>query len=233
LITVKLTAIGNSRTSSNEVHYKNLNFEIVSFVNTFENKTVLGFEQKGEQNAVLKTEHETQVYIQKSLDISNSGAIMTNLFGELPTWKYYSASDSTAVLLYRFMERVMFKAVYRNYSKFEGNIFNLYNDSHLITPLNTIVFDEVADKEFMITTIELDIRNEQAEFTAIEIRDTSSTDDFDKVPDVEPFRYQNTVGELFNKITEQKKPLDWKFGLLGVAVQLLIRGKRRRFNNYK
>ena len=77
-----------------------------------------------------------------------------------------------------------------------------------------------------------DIRQESSEVTLVEVRDTSTTDDFDELAATETFRYLNVRQEIFNEIPEEKKPLEWRFGPVGLVISLIQRNKRRRFNNY-
>lgn len=228
-ISVKLTAIGNSRTSSNEVHYKDLSFEITTYFN--EKLTVSGYEQKSEQSAKLKLSYENQLYVSNSDNIGTQGAVIKSSYGQFAGFKYYSAASSTRVALSRYIARACWKALYRNYIKFEGAVYGIAESGNLISLLNTVTLDEIADKEFMITTLSTDIRNEKSEIRLIELRDASTTNDFDQVG-TESFRYLNVRQEVFNTIPEEKKPFDWKQGIIGLAVNLVIRNKRRRFNNY-
>jgi len=116
--------------------------------------------------------------------------------------------------------------------RIEGRLYDLYQGSRLLSPLNSIEFTEVEDKEFMLTTLQMDIRQETAEFTMIELRDTSNTNDFTQ-NGTESFRYLNVKAkDEDDPIKEPKTPIDWKFGTIGVISSLLRRKKRRRFNNY-
>jgi hypothetical protein len=83
----------------------------------------------------------------------------------------------------------------------------------------------------MITTMSSDIANEISDIRFIELRLTGSTADFTQVG-TETFRYLNVRQEIFNDIPEEKKPLDWRHGIIGVLIPLIQRRKRRRFNNY-
>jgi len=66
---------------------------------------------------------------------------------------------------------------------------DLYSSGRLLSPLNTVEFTAIPDKEFLITTLQMDVRNESAEFTMVEIRDTSNTDDFTHLG-TEDFKYK-------------------------------------------
>jgi hypothetical protein len=116
--------------------------------------------------------------------------------------------------------------------RLEGRLYDLYQGSILLSPLNTVEFTEVEDKEFMITTLQMDIRQESAEFTMIELRNTANNSDFTQ-NGTESFKYLNVKAKDENDpIKEPKTPIDWKFGTIGVISSLIRRGKRRRFNNY-
>jgi len=225
-----LTAIGNSRTALNEVHYKDLDFRVIPYVN--ETLYIKGYEQKSEQAATLKLDYENQIYASRVNNASFQGAIMNTTYKSLPDWKYYTDLDADSVTFEKYITRSYWKSVYRNYLKFEGNLFNLENDSRQISLLNTVRIDSLPDKEFMITTMDSDVNNEESQITLIELRDTSSTDDFDEIG-TESFRHLTINHEVLEDIAENKKPLDWRFGTIGIIFSLLQRRKRRRFNNYK
>lgn len=226
-----LTAIGNSRTATNEVHYKDLQFEIIPFVN--ETQYLKGYQQKSEQTAKLKLDYDNQIYLSRVDNAAFQGSILDSSYESIPDWKYYSALDATAVPFEKYITRNYWRAVYRNYIKMEINLFNLYQSSRLISLLNTVRFDQIADKEFMITTMNSNIIQEESQMTLIEIRATDSTDDFTEIAASETFRYLTTQQEVLEEIAEQKKPLDWRFGTIGIIFSLLQRRKRRNFNNYK
>lgn len=216
--------------SNNEVRIMDIQFNVVPYFN--EKLTVSGYEQKSEQSATLKNEYDNQIYISKSDNIGTQGAILNPDYSQLLNWKYYSELDADAVPFQKYICRAYWKAVYRNYIKMEASLFNLYSNSRLISLLNTCTIDEIPDTEFLITTMSSDIRQETSEVTLVEIRDTSSTADFDELAASETFRYLNVRQEVFNEIPEDKKPLDWRFGGLGNILELIRRRKRRRYNNY-
>lgn len=228
-ISIKLTAIGNSRTAANEVHYKDLLFNIVTYYR--EKATSSGYEQKSSQTTKLKLSYDNQIFCSNAENVGIQGAIIKSNYGQFAGYKYYSASNTTLVPFVKYTCRTYWKALYRNYMRFEGSIYGLFESGNAFGLLNTVTLDEVADKEFMVTTVSSDIRNETANITLVELRDTSTTADFDQVG-TEFFRYLNIKQEVFNTIPEEKKPIDWRFGTVGVAISLLQRRKRRRFNNY-
>ena len=228
-VTVTFTSLGHSRTANNEVHFKDINFSITTYFN--EMLTVDGYQQKNEQAAVLKNKYDNQLFISNSPNVSVQGAIMTATYGGVGNWKYYTASDSTAVEFSKYIARCYWRTMYRNFIRMEGRLYDIYPGSRLLSPLNVARFTELENKEFQITTLNIDVANESAEFTMVELRDTTDTGDFTETG-TEQFKYLNVRQEREEKIYEDKKPIDYKFGLGYVIIQLLQRSKRRRFNNY-
>jgi hypothetical protein len=130
------------------------------------------------------------------------------------------------------MGRAYWRAMYRNFQKMEGRLYDLYQGSRLLSLLNTVQFSAITSKEFMITTLNIDVRNEAAEFTMVELRNTSNTNDFTETG-TEDFKYLNVKARNFDEvIKEPRTPIDWKYGTAGIVASLLRRNKRRRFNNY-
>jgi hypothetical protein len=133
--------------------------------------------------------------------------------------------------------------MFRNFIKLEGRLFNIYiNDSDLISPLNNIIFDQFSDKKFMLTTVQIDIRQESAEFTSIElVDDVNDYIDFGEagiifasyLNVIESFRYLDLKAKDYNNpVKEPKIPIDWRFGAYSAVSSLVRRNRIRRFNNY-
>jgi hypothetical protein len=133
--------------------------------------------------------------------------------------------------------------MFRNFIKLEGKLFNIYiNDSDLISPLNNIIFDQFSDKKFMLTTFQIDIRQESAEFTSIELVDENL--DYELLESganiyksylnvIESFRYLDLKAKDYNNpVKEPKIPIDWRFGAYSAVSSLVRRNRIRRFNNY-
>jgi hypothetical protein len=226
---IQFTGLGHSRTTSNEVHFKDCSVIITPYFN--EKLRVSGYEQRTHQTSTLKNVYENQLFIANSDNLSTQGAVLKSTYSPFAGFKYYSAAKETLTPFSKYVKRGYWRSVYRACKRMEATVLNLYGSGRLLSPLNTVTFDEIADREFMITTMRSDLRNETSEMTFVELRDTSTTDDFDELGN-ETFKYLNVTQEVFNEIAEEKKPIDWKFGILGVAVQLLRRRSRRRFNNY-
>jgi len=229
-LTIEFTSIGHSRTASNEVHYKDLSVDIRTYFNQM--LEVDGYEYKNSQVNELKNLYDNEIFVSKSDNIGTQGAILTDSYAQVPSWKYAGANDNTAVPFAQYIARGYWRAMYRNFQRMEGRLFDLYQGSRLLSLLNTVQFSAITNKEFMITTLNIDLRGEAAEFTMVELRNTSNTDDFTETG-TENFKYLNVKARNFDDvIKEPRTPIDWKYGTLGIVNSLLRRNKRRRFNNY-
>lgn len=230
LLSVMFTNWGHSRTANNEVHFKDLSVDIKTYFN--EMLEVDGYEYKNSQVNELKNLYDNEIFVSKSDNIGTQGAILTSTFGQLPSWKYSGANDNTAVPFAQYIARGYWRAMYRNFQRIEGRLYDLYQGSRLLSLLNTVEFSAITNKEFMITTLNIDLRNESAEFTMVELRNTANSNDFTETG-TEAFKYLNVKARNFDDvIKEPRTPIDWKYGTLGVINSLLRRNKRRRFNNY-
>lgn len=222
-VEITITSTGSNSTA-NEVHYKDLSFQIQTYFNSM--VTVDGYEYKTAQTQTLKNKYDNQIFVSQSANISTQGAIMTSGYGQVADWKYYSALDATAVNFAKYIDRATWKTLYRNFLKLEGALYDLYSGSRLLSPLNTLKFTAIPDTEFMLTTLRMDVANESAEFTAIELRKTNTTDDFDEIGD-ETFRYLNVKSESTEKVYEDKKPMDFRYGAIGQFIQAITKRKAK------
>jgi len=229
-LTIEFTSIGHSRTANNEVHYKDMAIDIRTYFNDM--VEVDGYEYKNSQVNELKNLYDNEIFLSESDNIGTQGAILANDYTQLNNWKYYNANDNTAVNFAKYIARGYWRAMYRNFQRMEGRLYDLYQGDRLISPLNTVIFSAIDDKQFMITTLNIDVRNEEAEFTMVELRNTSNNNDFTEVG-TEFFRYLSVKAQNYDEvIKEPRTPIDWKYGTLGIVNSLLRRNKRRRFNNY-
>jgi hypothetical protein len=230
MLSIMFTNWGHSRTANNEVHFKDLSVEIRPYYN--EMLEVDGYQYKNSQTSELKNLYDNEIFVSKSDNISTQGAILTDSYAQVNSWKYAGADDNTAVPFAKYIARSYWRAMYRNFERIEGRLYDLYQGSRLLSLLNTVKFSAITDKEFMITTMNIDVRNESAEFTMVELRNTANDNDFTETG-TEDFKYLNVKARNFDEvIKEPRTPIDWKYGNLGVINSLLRRNKRRRFNNY-
>jgi hypothetical protein len=229
-LTIEFTSVGHSRTADNEVHFKDLSVEIKTYFN--EMLEVDGYEYKNSQVNELKNLYDNEIFVSKSDNIGTQGAILTDSYAQVPSWKYSGANDNTAVPFAKYVARGYWRSMYRNFQRMEGRVYDLYQGSRLLSLLNTVQFSAITNKEFMITTLNIDLRGEAAEFTMIELRSTANNNDFSETG-TEAFKYLNVKARNFDDvIKEPRTPIDWKYGTAGIVANLLRRNKRRRFNNY-
>lgn len=212
-----------------DVFYKDLEFSISTSFN--EMTDVDGYEQKSDTSANLKNKFDAEIFIANAPNISTQGSLLRSNFINATNWKY-KGGGSPIMPFAKYITRAYWRTMWRNFMRIEGRLYDLYQGSRLLSPLNSIEFTEVEDKEFMLTTLQMDLRQETSEFTMIELRDTSNTNDYTQNGN-ETFRYLNVKAkDEDDPIKEPKTPIDWRFGPIGVISSLIRRGKRRRFNNY-
>ena len=237
LVSIILTGGGNrNELISNaiyDVFYKDLDFSIDTSFN--EMTEVDGYEYVCSQSANLKNQYDNEIFISDAPNISTQGSMLESDFAKIGNWRYkgtHNIPTNPILPFAKYITRTYWRTMYRKFMRLEGRLYDLYQGSILLSPLNTVEFTEVEDKEFMITTLQMDIRQESAEFTMIELRNTANNSDFTQ-NGTESFKYLNVKAKDENDpIKEPKTPIDWKFGTIGVISSLIRRGKRRRFNNY-
>jgi hypothetical protein len=230
MLSIMFTNWGHSRTANNEVHFKDLSVQIRPYYN--EMLEVDGYQYKNSQANDLKNLYDNEIFVSKSDNISTQGAILTNSFAQVNSWKYAGANDNTAVPFAKYIARSYWRSMYRNFQRMEARLYDLYQGSRLLSLLNTVQFSAITNKEFMITTMTIDVRNEAAEFTMVELRNTSNNNDFTETG-TEDFKYLNVKALNFDEVIKQPRtPIDYKNGTLEFINSLLSRNKRRRFNNY-
>jgi hypothetical protein len=212
-----------------------LNLSIES--NFIDQNKIDGHEYKCFSNTELRNTYDNQLFISNAPNRSTKGSLLdrrflSNAFQNLtPLW-YYKGNPGAAVPFSQYITRTYWRTMYRNFLRMEGRVYDLYQNDRLLSPLNTIEFTEIDDKEFMLTTINMDVKQESAECTMIELRNTSSNTDFTQ-NGLESYRYLNVQAlDEDNPVKEPKTPIDWRFGAISVVSSLLTRRKRRRFNNY-
>lgn len=228
-LSIQFTSVGHSRTANNEVHYKDLNLTIQNYFNNM--LSVDGYEYKVYDDVQAKNVYDNEIFLSRSDNISTQGALLSSNYTQLNRWKYYNAIDSSAVDFAKYISRIYWRTMYRNFKRLEGRLYNIYAAGRLISPLNTLIFSVYDSSIFMLTTLNIDIRNEQTEFTSIELKTVEA--DWPALSGQESFKYLNvralTDDEL---IRAPRMPIDYRFGQLSVLYSLIRNKKRRRFNNY-
>lgn len=229
-ISIILTSVSNNKFVGNyNVLFKDLEFSVETSFN--ELTEVDGYEQKSDTTANLKNKFDAEIFIANAPNISTQGSLLRSNFINAANWKY-KGGGSPIMPFAKYITRAYWRTMWRNFMRIEGRLYDLYQGGRLLSPLNSIEFTEVEHKEFMLTTLQMDLRQETSEFTMIELRDTSNTNDYTQNGN-ETFRYLNVKAKDENDpIKEPKTPIDWRFGPFGVLSSLIRRSKRRRFNNY-
>lgn len=228
-LSIQFTSVGHSRTANNEVHFKDLNLTIQNYFNDM--ISVDGYEYKVFDDVQAKNVYDNEIFLSRSDNISTQGALLSSTYTQLNRWKYYNAIDATAVDFAKYIARMYWRTMYRNFKRLEGRLYNIYSAGRLISPLNTLVFSVYDSSIFMLTTLNIDIRNEQTEFTSIELKTVEA--DWPALSGQESFKYLNVKALSDDELIKAPRmPIDYRFGQLSVLNSLIRNKKRRRFNNY-
>lgn len=147
--------------------------------------TAAGHYYKNEQTGVKENIYEIQRYINDAPNYVMKGALINSTSVLQNYWFHEGITES--IKLGQLLNRAAWKCYYRTFYRLEG-IFNSATDgNYLISPLNTLLYNEggtdtLNNKEFIICTLRnVDIVNETAEGTFVELLNTSNTNDFDEV----------------------------------------------------
>lgn len=219
---------------AHELHFRDVELNIIPNMNLAVNSS--GYEFKSENAGNLKPQYSNEIFVSHSDNISIMGTLTNDdsTPRSLKNWRY--RADQDIILPFaQYVNRGYFRTMYRMYQRIEGRLFDIYQNDLLISPLQNISFDEISQGIFMATTLQIDIRNESAEFTMIEfigkIKEIESKDR-DKIG-AESFRYLDVKAKDYdNPIKEPKTPVDYKWGIFGIVSAQIRRGKIRRLNNY-
>lgn len=217
--------------AAHEIQYKDIDFSLTTSFN--DQITVDGYEFKNENNLLLKNLYDNELFASHSPNVSTVGALLTAATEPtlLTNFKYKGNTYPTVMPFAKYISRSYYRTMYRQFIRLEGRIYPITSLAGY-SILHSIYINEIPNKEFMLTTMQIDVRQESAEVTMIELRNTNNTNDFTE-NGTESFKYLNLKAkDSDNPIKEPKTPIDWRFGTLGVINSLIRRGKRRRFNNY-
>ena len=219
--------------NATEVHFKDMTMEVISSFN--ELVTVDGFEFKSENSENIRNKYDNDLFVSHSPNVSMAGALLTAATEPtlLTNFKYKGSSYPTVMPFAKYIGRSYYRTMYREFIKLEGAIYNFYGYVGGLNPLNSIEVTEIPNKEFMLTTMQIDVRQETAEVTMIELRNTNNTNDFTE-NGIESFRYLNVKAKDENDpLKAPRFPIDWRYGIFGVLQSLNRTKKMRRFNNYQ
>lgn len=226
---------------AHELHFRDVELNIIPNMNLAVNSS--GYEFKSENAGNLKPQYSNEIFVSHSDNVSIMG-VLTNdnsVPAPLKNWRY--RSDEDIILPFaQYVKLGYFRAMYRRFLRIEGRLYDirLLGTNSLISLFDTFKFDGIQNASFIPTTLQIDIRNESAEFTMIEFyrQPTFSGDisngPFDRsVTGTESFRYLDVKAKDYdNPIKEPKTPVDYKWGIFGIISAQIRRGKIRRLNNY-
>lgn len=165
-----------------------------------------------------KTEVSEDVYISDHTNIALKGVLL-NTSAE-PSRYWFRNGITESVRFGQMILRSYWRMFYRNFYRIEADVHNINNGNYFINPLNTVLADALPDREFMISSLRLDLVNSAAAVTFVEIRDTSTTTDYDEIPDIELFQHVNVSNVYVFQEPEQKVPVPWWQGQLAVVLWL-------------
>lgn len=181
------------------------------------------------EDVKVKNDYREDIYLFNSPQISIPGAILDVDNDLIQLWVHKGLSDEAP--FGRIITDGLWKGLYRRFIKIESNLLGVVNDNQIVSHYDNIVFDFYQNKIFLITTIDVDIRSEQAEFTCVELLDETNTDDFDQLATTRKTGYISDLnGKLYNFYDRHYlwEPPDNSYGELGRFVENLFKKKRRR-----
>lgn len=217
-----------------EMHIKDFRVDIAPSLNL--NVNASGYEHKSLSSLKNKNKFDIELFLSDSLNISVKGALTSRTGVTVPypknNWRHISETDANSTAFSKYIKRAYWRTMYRKFIKIEGRLFNLFQDNRLISPINTVNLTEIDNKQFMITTLRIDIRQEQAEFTMVELRDTSNNNDANEIG-TESYRLINVKEKDADDPNKEPKTVDdGRWGYFGELFGLNRKGKIRRYNNH-
>jgi len=174
-----------------------------------------------------KSIYEEEIFLCDSLNIATSGALLDSNAHLITNWFHQGVTES--VKFGKLICRALWKLFYRNFFRLEAAVLNVYDGAYLISPLNTILPDSFENKEFQITTLRVDLKNELAEGTFVELQVFTNTDDFDEVATTEAYKLINiTEKEKFAEDKPFRTPPPYQYGALGFVVWMIKNRKSKK-----
>jgi hypothetical protein len=147
--------------------------------------TARGHYHRNETTGVKENVYEIQRFINDAPNYTMRGALISGSGVLRNFWFHNGVTES--LKLGKLLNRSAWKCYHRTFYRLEG-VFNSATDgNYLISPLNTLTYNEggsdtLNNKEFIITTLRsVDVVNETAEGTFVELLNTSNTNDYDAV----------------------------------------------------
>lgn len=217
---------GNPTPSGTYLYFvSDLDFQYDGYVAT--NITYKAQYNKIENTNTLKNYIEEQIFISDSQNIVFKGAIIDSTSNKLKYWYHNGITEK--VRFSEIITRAIYRLYSRNFLKLEGSFQNSISNTanYLLSPLDTAFITPLPDKEFLICTLTINLQRNQCGFTFNELHDGSGND-FAATGNHQYGLVDRTERRIIEpEVEEKKKPLNYRFGLLGVLVQLAFRKKKR------
>jgi hypothetical protein len=180
------------------------------------------------EDEAAKSTYSEELYISDALNIVVQGAITNSSSVLITNWFHEGVTES--VRLGQLITRALWKFFYRNYLTVEGSFIRSVDaDGYFISPLNTILLEAFEDKEFFVSSLKVDIRNEKCELTCVELLNPNTTDDFDAVATNENYRLIDIqLDDRFKVKRVSKRPPYAQYGAFGVLIWLISGQKSKK-----
>lgn len=195
-----------------------------------------GHVYKNEGTGVKNEYQELKVYVNDGLNINHKGVLYNASSSLVNYWFHEGVTEE--VKLGQLLNRGKWKCYWRNFYKLEGTLLNVITSNYLISPLNTIIYygptgDNLNGKEFIICTLRnVDIVNDTAEGTFVELLNTGDTLDFDETG-TETFEFLDIKDIRVNPEQNLKNPpkginILLKYGPIGWVFWNIFGGGKKK-----
>lgn len=191
-------------------------------------KVADGHVYESSTSEISKSIYEEEVYISDALNIVVAGAITNSNSVLIQNWFHEGVTES--VRLGKIICRALWKIFYRNYYQLEGACSKCVDsNNYIISPLNTLLPDAFDGKEFFVSTLKVDLKDDKFDFTAVELLNYNTTDDFDEIADTENYKFINIgLDDRFRVDRIFRRPPYSRYGVLGSLLWVILGNKSKK-----
>lgn len=162
----------------NEIYFKNLQFNIITFLAGWGN--IIGHTHTDSQSQQIKNNIDKEIYIDQSPRRTISGSLFLDtytgfLINRTNGWKYPSASYQYNTLGQGTTQEALF-TTYKMRSKYEGKLLYINQEDLMLTPLAVFKDNIFNGFRFVPGKMTIDYKNAQADLSLVELLDS---DDFE------------------------------------------------------
>lgn len=180
-----LTSLTTS--TANETRYKDFTFQIISTANN--STKIIGQVHTQEQTPTIKTNSDTEIFVDDSPKSSISGCLFlptkTGLLQDRTTfWRYPADANGWRLGELTTLEEITWRQKTRQ--KFEGGFTGNWQNDTPVSLLTMAIFDFDTTKNYTFGLLNIDYKNNRFDGNLWEIHDTEDDSGFD--PDYE-FKY--------------------------------------------